>query len=185
MKAVVHQQQSINEKILFFFSKIWAFILFIKPYFTNFFMFIFTFLSPVFPIVVTTILVIGLDTVMGIWKAKYLFNTKQVETKPNSNNFKRGFVPKAILYTALIIIGFILDRIMLNDIVSHLTKISFSINSNFISTKLLALILISIEAKSIDENFIVIFGVSIRKKLIEFIKKIKQPLINLLDNDKK
>lgn len=185
MKAVIQHQTSLQEKFTFLFSKIYQFLLFIKPYFYNFFMFIFTFLSPVLPIVLATILVIGLDTVMGIWKAKFLYKTNQSKIKANSNSFKKGFVPKACLYTSLILVGYVLDRFMLNEFVTYFMKASFSIKTTYLSTKLLALILISIEAKSIDENFIEIFGVSIRKKLIDLIKKIKQPLINLLDNDKK
>jgi hypothetical protein len=185
MKSISSEHPNFQQYLAFFISKIVAFFLFIKPYFFNFFMFIFTFLSPVTPIVITTILFIGLDTVMGVWKAKFLFKNEISKLAPNSNSFKRGFVPKALLYTSLILVAFVLDKNVLNPIVSYIVEINFNVKSNFLSTKLLALVLISIEFKSIDENFFQIYGVSLRAKLGELIKKLKQPLRNLLDNDKK
>ncbi len=180
MKEIAHNIQStLYIKSLYLLGKLLSLLIYIKPYVINFFMFIFTFMYPATPIVVATILVIGLDTIMGLWKCRV---TKEPR---NSNAFKRGFVPKALIYTLLIFIGFVTDKLLLNEFVTYLIKKWFDINSNFVATKILALILISNEAKSIDENFTAIFGVSIKEKINQLIKKLKQPLKNLLDNDKK
>jgi hypothetical protein len=116
-----------------------------KTNFLIFSSFILSFFAPVIPFIVITILFILLDTIMGLLKVK--FTSENTGLKLNSNAFKRGFIPKMLIYTLVLISVYSADKILTNEIVKHYTQF------NFVITKLIALILIVIEAWSIDENF--------------------------------
>lgn len=130
-----------------------------------------TFFTPVIPFIITTFFFIILDTVMGLLKIKYIGETR------NSNGFKRGFIPKVIIYSLVLIVVYTADRIILSQAVSHYTSIDLAI------TKIISLILIFIESWSIDENFKAIFKVSIVDKFKQLITYSKKNLRKLLDND--
>lgn len=132
-----------------------------------------TFFAPVVPLIITTFCFIIMDTVMGLVKAKYLGE------KRNSNGFKRGFIPKVIIYSLLLSIVFMADRLITTEAVRHYTQF------NYVITKILALILIFIECWSIDENFKTIFKVSLIDKFQAFLKYIKSLFRKFLDNDNK
>lgn len=132
-----------------------------------------TFFTPVIPLIITTFCFIVMDTVMGLLKAKY------IGEKRNSNGFKRGFIPKVIIYSLLLFIVFMADRLITSDAVKHYTQFDYVI------TKILALILIFIECWSIDENFKAIFKVSLIDKFQAFLKYIKSLFRKFLDNENK
>jgi hypothetical protein len=130
-----------------------------------------TFFAPVIPLVITTFCFILMDTVMGLLKAKYIGEAR------NSNGFKRGFIPKVIIYSLLLFIVFMADKLITSDAVKHYTQF------DYVVTKILALILIFIECWSIDENFKTIFKVSLIDKFQAFLKYIKSLFRKFLDND--
>jgi hypothetical protein len=134
---------------------------------------IFTFFAPVIPFVVTTFCFIVLDTIMGFLKVKY------VGEKRNSNGFKRGFIPKVIIYTLVLFMVFMADKLITAEPVKHYTQFDFVI------TKIVALILIFIECWSIDENFKAIFNVSIINKFKQFLNYLKSIFRKFLDNESK
>lgn len=148
-----------------------------KTNFLIFSSFILSFFAPVIPFIVITILFILLDTIMGILKVKY--TAENTGLKLNSNAFKRGFIPKMLIYTLVLIAVYSADKILTNEIVKHYTQF------NFVITKLIALILIVIEAWSIDENFKAIFGVSIIAKFKQSVKKGTNIFRKYLDNGNK
>jgi hypothetical protein len=132
-----------------------------------------TFFTPVIPFIITTFFFIILDTVMGFLKIKYIGETR------NSNGFKRGFIPKVIIYSLVLIVVYTADKIILTEAVAHYTSINLAV------TKIIALILIFIETWSIDENFKAIFKVSLVDKFKQLITYSKKNLRKLLDNDSK
>ncbi len=96
------------------------------------------FFAPISGIVLLVALSTIIDTFFGLWKA---YNLKENIT---SRKARFGLVPKIISYCAAICLIYACDFYMIND----LTKMVVS--AEFLTTKLLALVLISIEVKSID-----------------------------------
>lgn len=144
-----------------------------KTKFLVFLTLVVTFFAPVIPFVITTFCFIVFDTIMGLMKVKY------VGEKRNSNGFKRGFIPKVIIYTLVLFLVFMADKLITSDPVKHYTQFEYVI------TKIVALILIFIECWSIDENFKAIFNVSIIQKFKAFLTYLKGIFRKFLDNESK
>jgi hypothetical protein len=111
------------------------------------------------------LLVVGLatiiDTAFGIAKAKK-------ENEPvTSKEFRTGFVPKTLGYLGVVILVFLLDTLILNELIK--TVLDF----NFFATKIVSLVLIMNEVKSMDESWVVIKGYSFIDKFKESITQIK------------
>lgn len=119
------------------------------------------FFAPVKGIVILVTLAIILDTCFGLWKS----HRTGVEIK--SKKLRHGFVPKLISYCAAVCLTYAVDVFMLNDL-THMV-----VSVDFIATKLIGLILISIEVKSIDESFLAVKGYSFLAKIIGLIHKAK------------
>ena len=102
------------------------------------------------------------DTVFGIVRAKS-------ENKPiTSKEFRSGFVSKTLGYLSVVILVFLLDKIIINELVR-----SF-LDFEFLATKLVSLVLIMNEIKSMDESWVIIKGYS-------FIDKFKNSIIHIKD----
>ena len=102
------------------------------------------------------------DTVFGIVRAKY-------ENKPiTSKEFRSGFVSKTLGYLSVVILVFLLDKIIINELVR-----SF-LDFEFLATKLVSLVLIMNEIKSMDESWVIIKGYS-------FIDKFKNSITHIKD----
>ena len=96
-----------------------------------------------------------------------------IKVRWTSRGFIRGFLPKLIGYTSLILLFFMLDTFLLNEFVKYV----FPIQN--LSTKVISLGLIYAEIKSIDENWKVMFGKGLMKyimDLINFGKNVKNNL---------
>ena len=96
-----------------------------------------------------------------------------IKVRWTSRGFIRGFLPKLIGYTSLILLFFMLDTFLLNEFVKYV----FPIQN--LSTKVISLGLIYAEVKSIDENWKVMFGKGLMKYIMDMInfgKKIKNNL---------
>jgi len=100
---------------------------------------ILSFLMPINGILLTIGVSIFLDTVVGIWKSK-----KQ-NIKITSRKLSQ-IVSKTLLYEATVILFFMIDSFMLNEIVQTIFSVPFLL------TKIVALTLVSIEIFSVDEN---------------------------------
>ena len=100
----------------------------------------FAFFLPISGILLMIGLLIIIDTITGIWKAKKL-NDKITSRKLSS------IISKLALYEVTVIMFFLIDRFILNDII----LIFFSIP--FMLTKIVALVLASIEVMSINESY--------------------------------
>lgn len=135
--------------------------------------FIASIFSPAFPMVISVILFVLLDTFTGLMKAYY------VKEKRSSNSMKRGLLPKLIIYTLCVLVVFIADKYVINDFLKHY------FGFDFLMTKVVSLILIFVEIWSIDENFKAIFGHSLIDYFNKFINIFKDFLRKKLDNESK
>lgn len=119
------------------------------------------FFAPITGMIVLVALSTILDSCFGIWRATKL---KEGVT---SKKFRFGFVPKLFSYVGAVMLVYASDAFILND----LTKMVVSVE--FMSTKVIALTLLSIEVKSIDESFKSVYGWSFLKKFTGLIIKAK------------
>lgn len=95
--------------------------------------------SPIQGILITVGLCIFADTALGIWKAK-----KLGETITSHKLFR--VVSKMAIYQLTVMLFFLIDKFILGDILASFFSIEFLL------TKVIALILASIEVFSMDEN---------------------------------
>ena len=100
----------------------------------------FAFFLPISGILLMIGLLIIIDTITGIWKAKKL-NDKITSRKLSS------IISKLALYEVTVIMFFLIDRFILNDIILTFFSVPFML------TKVVALVLSSIEVMSINENY--------------------------------
>lgn len=128
------------------------------------------FFAPLVPLLLAVGSVIALDTITGIGKA-----VKQKE-KITSRKFGQ-VVAKMLIYQLTIGVMFLLDIFILGGFVSAFVSVEFAI------TKIVALVLILVELKSINENIEVILNVNIVKFFREFLKDIRDDIKTLKDID--
>jgi hypothetical protein len=115
---------------------------------------------------------IFVDTLTGLWKAK------KMKIKITSRKLS-AIVSKMFLYELAVIGFYLIDFWILNDIVMKFFSVPLML------TKILALVLISIETMSINENYIAIRGISIwdsMKSLFARAKEIKNDINGIRSN---
>jgi len=83
---------------------------------------------------------ICIDTITGIWKAK------KIGEKITSRKLS-AIISKLALYEVTVIMFFLIDRFILNDIILTFFSVPFML------TKVVALVLASIEVMSINESY--------------------------------
>ena len=120
------------------------------------------FFAPIKGIILIVALSTIIDTCFGVWKAKSL---KEPIT---SKMFRNGLVPKLLSYIAVVMLVFSSDVFIINGLTLSVVSVEF------ISTKVIALVLLSVEVKSMDESWIKVKGYS-------FIDKIKAIIVKLKD----
>jgi hypothetical protein len=129
--------------------------------FTILFKVLLVFFAPIKGIIILVALSTILDTAFGVWKASKL------KEKVNLKTFRHGFVPKLMSYVGAIMLVYASDFFIIN----YLTKEVVSVD--YLATKLIALMLISIEVKSMDESFQKVKGYSFINKIVKLIIKAK------------
>ena len=125
-----------------------------------------TFFLPISGILFLIGFAIVVDTLTGIWKAKKL-------GLPITSRKLSAIVSKLFLYEVAVIGFYLIDYWILNDII----LVFFSIP--LMLTKILSLVLVSIECISISENYEAVRGINIwssLKNLLQRSKEIKQDL---------
>ena len=120
------------------------------------------FFAPIYIMVFLVGLSTIVDTGFGIWKAK------QLDEEVTSKLCRKGLVPKIKSYVIIVLLLFVADFYIVNEF----TKLFIDIE--FVSTKLVSLILIIIEVRSMDESFKKVKGYSFIDKLYKNIKSIKK-----------
>jgi hypothetical protein len=113
-----------------------------------------------------------LDTLTGLWKAKKL-------KIPITSRKLSAVISKLFLYEIAVIGFYLIDFFILNDIILKFFSVPLML------TKILSLILCSIECISINENYISIRGISIwdsMKNLFARAKEIKNDINGIRSN---
>lgn len=129
----------------------------------------FSFFLPISGILGLLFALILSDTATGIWKAKHL---KQEITSRKLS----AIISKLLLYELCVILFYLIDYFILNDII----LVFFSVP--LMLTKVLALVLASIEVMSISENWRIVRGVNLfqsAKLLFTRAKEIKDNINKL------
>ena len=116
---------------------------------------------------------IFIDTLTGIWKAKKL------KIKITSRKLS-AIISKLFLYELAVIGFYLIDFWILNDIVKQFFSVPLML------TKILSLVLVSIEVMSINENYFAIRQISIwdsMKSLFARAKEIKKDINEIRSNE--
>ena len=131
----------------------------------------FAFFLPISGILIMIGVLISIDTITGIWKAKKLGD------KITSRKLS-AIISKLALYEITVIMFFLIDKFILNDIILTFFSVPFML------TKVVALVLASIEVMSINENYKIVKGIDLwqsmkllfarAKDINDDIKKIKK-----------
>ena len=103
----------------------------------------FAFFLPISGILLMIGVLISIDTMTGIWKANKL--KEKITSRKLSS-----IISKLALYEVTVIMFFLIDKFILNDIILTFFSVPFML------TKVVALVLASIEVMSINENYKVI-----------------------------
>ena len=109
---------------------------------------------------------IVIDTLTGIWKAKKL-------NIPITSRKLSAIISKLMLYEIAVILFYLIDRFILNDIILTFFSVPLML------TKILALVLVSIEVMSINENYESVRGINMwtaMKNLFARARDIKQDI---------
>jgi len=125
-----------------------------------------TFFLPITGILFLIGFAIVIDTITGVWKAKKL-------GMPITSRKLSAIISKLMLYEVAVILFYLIDRFILNDII----LVFFSIP--LMLTKILALVLVSIETLSISENIKAVKGIDLwqaMKLLFARARDIKQDI---------
>jgi hypothetical protein len=124
------------------------------------------FLMPISGLLFLVGFVIVLDTITGVWKS--VKNKVKITSRGLS-----AIISKMLLYEVTVILFYMIDKFILNNIILQF----FSVD--LLLTKVLALILVSIEVMSINENYKAVKGLDLwqaMKNLFSRAKEIKKDL---------
>tara|TARA_R110000744_G_scaffold315003_1_gene421980 strand:- start:109 stop:522 length:414 start_codon:yes stop_codon:yes gene_type:complete len=131
------------------------------------------FFMPICGILILIFSAVLLDTITGIWKAK---KTKQSVTSRKLS----AIISKILLYEATVMLFYAMDKFLLNDII-----ISF-FSIELLTTKVLALVLVSVEIISINENYKAVKGIDLwasLKNLFARAKEVTSDFKNIKKNE--
>jgi hypothetical protein len=125
-----------------------------------------TFFLPITGILFLIGFAIVIDTITGIWKSKKL-------GIPITSRKLSAIISKLMLYEIAVILFYLIDRFILNDIILTFFSVPLML------TKILALVLVSIETISISENYKAVKGIDLwqaMKLLFARARDIKQDI---------
>ena len=145
----------------------------IKQYIIQLLAVIGSFFLPISGILFLIGFAIVLDTITGVWRAKKL-------GIPITSRGLSAIISKLLLYEVAVIGFYLIDYWILNDIILKFFSVPLML------TKILSLILVSIEVMSINENYKAVKGIDIwqgMKNLFARAKEIKTDLNGLRHNE--
>ncbi|NBW79983.1 MAG: hypothetical protein EBR27_13415 [Betaproteobacteria bacterium] len=122
------------------------------------------FFMPIYGLLFLVGFSIFVDTITGIWKAKKL-------KQPITSRRLSAVISKMLLYEITVILFYLIDKFILNDIILTFFSVPLML------TKVLSLILVSIEVVSINENYKAVKGIDLwqsAKNLISRAKELKK-----------
>ncbi len=120
------------------------------------------FFAPIYVMVFLVGVATIVDTAFGIWRAKSMGEVC------DSKKCRQGLVPKIRSYVIIVLLLFVADF----HIVNEFTKLFIDIE--YVSTKIVSLVLIVIEVRSMDESFKKVKGYSFIDKLYDNVRNIKK-----------
>ena len=135
---------------------------------------ILSFFLPIVGILILIAASVILDTITGIWKSKKL-------KQPITSRRLSAIISKILLYEATVMLFYAMDKFLLNDIVSSFFSIEL------LTTKILALTMVSIEVISINENYKQVKGIDLwasLKNLFARAKEVTSDFKNINEKDK-
>ena len=127
---------------------------------------LFSFLLPIYDIILLVGFAVFLDTITGVWSA--IKTNQKITSRALSS-----IISKTLLYEATLILFYLMDVAILNDIVMSIFSVEL------LTTKVLALTLLSVEIISINENYKKVMNVdlwSALKNLFTRAKEIKSDI---------
>ena len=133
-----------------------------------------SFFLPISGILILIGLSVILDTLTGVWKSRKL--GASITSRKLSS-----IISKVLLYEVTVMLFYLIDYYILNDIV--LTFFSVEL----MTTKILALVLVSIEVISINENYKAVKNIDLwesLKNLFARAKEVTQDFKNINAKDK-
>jgi hypothetical protein len=130
-----------------------------------------SFFLPIVGILILIGVSVILDTITGIWKSYKL------KTKVTSRRLS-AIISKILLYEVTVMLFYLIDYYIINDIV----LVFFSVQ--LLITKILALVLVSIEVISINENIKLIKGVDLWTSLKNLFARAKEVTQDFKDINK-
>jgi hypothetical protein len=140
------------------------------------------YLAPIQTMMILIGVFIIIDTIMGVWSAAELAKKegKSPRSVISSRKLRDGFLSKIIIYQTSLILLFVLDSYFLNDIVKFFFK---DLPITFIITKILGVMLIVIEATSIEEKIYRVKGVKLSELILNNINKMKKLYLEMTKKD--
>ena len=133
-----------------------------------------SFFLPIYGILILIFFCIVFDTITGIWKAK---KTKT----PVTSRRLSAIISKVLLYEATVMLFYLMDYYLLNDIVMTFFSVEL------LTTKILALVLVSVEVISINENYKAVKGIDLwasLKNLFARAKEVTSDFKNINEKDR-
>ena len=119
------------------------------------------FFAPIQGILITVAAFIILDTISGIWKSR-------VKKVPITSRGMSGIISKMLLYQAAILATYLLDFYVVGDILEGV----FGIKG--LTVKAAALLLVFIEAQSINENYKIAKGIDLWEEFKKLLSRAKE-----------
>ena len=133
----------------------------ILTFFISVFKTLLLFFAPISLGVVLVIVSVIVDTFFGRWRAKHL--GEEITSKKS----RHGFVTKTAVYAAGVLLVFTLDHFILNELTLMFVSVKF------LCSRVMVLVLVSIEISSMDESWKEVKGWSFIDRTKKFIRKIK------------
>ena len=121
------------------------------------------FFTPIGGILIAVAGIILLDTLTGVWKS--------VKTRGWASITSRGMsalISKLLLYQSTILVTFLVDNFILGEVLIAIFSIEMLL------TKAVAMVLISIEVSSINENYKAVRNISLWEALKNLISRAKE-----------
>ena len=119
------------------------------------------FFTPIQGIIMLVALSTLIDTIFGVWRAK------KTKVRINSKTLRYGLIPKLLSYVGVVMFVYASDYFILNELMMSIISIQY------LSTKVLALVLVGIEIASWDESFKAVKGYSFLQKIKGMLNKFK------------
>ena len=146
----------------------------LQTYSMQLFAIVSSFFLPISGILILIGVTVILDTLTGVWKSRKL-------KTPITSRKLSAVISKILLYEVTVMLFYLIDYYILNDIILTF----FSVN--LLTTKILALVLVSIEVISINENFKAVKGIDLwasLKNLFARAKEVTQDFKDINAKDK-